>query len=921
MQTDLIKRMKYFFNLLFILFFINILYAQLPNDCVNSIIVCGNSNIDLDVEGIGIQELTNTNNCSSQENNTIWFKVTMSSSGTLGFTLTPNSTNINEDYDFFVYGPNVSCGNLGNAIRCSTTNPAMANQANNLTGMIDTANDEVSEGPGSDGDSFVEWLTVQQDETYYIVIDRPIGTSPFSLEWTGTATFYDAPNNQLPSGQTLNYESCATDNNGFATFDLTQDESLVVGNQSVDVSYYTSISDAQIGINPIVSPISYVTSSTTLYLKLTDVTTECFSVFDINILVTPYLNLPVLEDLFLCELDNNNKEFFDLSQQNSSVDQLTTNYEVTYHNTENNAISGQFDLPLIYENTSNPQTIWMRFEDLDTGCIGISSFEITVCQTPIAHSISNWFVCDDDGDGFYDFDLSSLKTAILNGQNGDFVDVSFYHSLEDVNNDVNHLSAIHTNEIPFVDEEIFVRVENNIHTACFDSTSFHIKVFDTPIATQIEDWVVCVDDGFYDFDLSSLETDILNGQEAIDFDISFHHSQNDADNKLNSLPENYINTDSLEEIFIRIENKNSPNCFSTSSFMLNIFMKPLTTSINKWSVCDDIDNDGFYSFDLLTLSADILNGQDETVIEISFYKTQVDADYKITPIETDYTNEDPFEEEEIFIRLENTDKRDCYSTTSFFIQVNKNPIFDIVDDTKYKCVNNTNQFVNFEIENMQGNYTYSWQNSNGEEWSTSTILNTNEVGNYTITATTTDDNFCTTTQTVYLLPAEPAEILDFVINEYWQEDNFSLEVIVAGTGIYQYALDNINGIYQESNILLNVQPGFHTVYVKEMNNCGITSKEIATIGFKKFFTPNNDGVYDVWKVQGIAFKLTTKITIFNRYGKVMHVFYPALNQGWNGFYNGKLAPEDDYWFIVEMINHKGEPFIRKGHFSLVLTKN
>jgi len=79
-------------------------YAQEPTDCVNSVVVCGNSTLNLDVNGFGIQEV---NSCSSSEHQSVWLKLTMASSGTLGFTLTPDSTALTEDYDFFIYGPNV----------------------------------------------------------------------------------------------------------------------------------------------------------------------------------------------------------------------------------------------------------------------------------------------------------------------------------------------------------------------------------------------------------------------------------------------------------------------------------------------------------------------------------------------------------------------------------------------------------------------------------------------------------------------------------------------------------------------------------------------------------------------------------------------------------------------------------------------
>ena len=40
--------------------------AQQPNDCINSIIACGNSDISLDANGFGIQELFgNTNICGT----------------------------------------------------------------------------------------------------------------------------------------------------------------------------------------------------------------------------------------------------------------------------------------------------------------------------------------------------------------------------------------------------------------------------------------------------------------------------------------------------------------------------------------------------------------------------------------------------------------------------------------------------------------------------------------------------------------------------------------------------------------------------------------------------------------------------------------------------------------------------------------
>lgn len=121
------------------------------------------------------------------ENNSLWLRFTIETGGTLGFNLIPASTAISEDYDFMIFGPNVSCGNLGSPIRCSSTNPQAAGSPNNHTGM-NGSNFDISEGPGDQGNNWIQWLTVTAGQSYFLLIDRPLGNSAFTLNWTGTAT-------------------------------------------------------------------------------------------------------------------------------------------------------------------------------------------------------------------------------------------------------------------------------------------------------------------------------------------------------------------------------------------------------------------------------------------------------------------------------------------------------------------------------------------------------------------------------------------------------------------------------------------------------------------------------------------------------------------------------------------------------------
>lgn len=604
-----------------------------------------------------------------------------------------------------------------------------------------------------------------------------------------------------------------------------------------------------------------------------------------------------------------------------------SNISPTYKWFENGVeIVGETNSELIV-NSNNVQTNTYKVEINSDNCDEIATDEIVITYTDIIanltlNNITTIELCDNNNDGFNSFDLTLNQLEIANTEN--VLDYSFtYFTDSGFTQQINTPTA-YNNTIAYT-ESIYVSIEHNTFIGCIGEAQFEINVIDSPIATQLNDWFYCDDDndGFYFFDFNSLESTIFNGQDIDKFNLSFHHTQDHANNNINPILVNYVNVDAYtsEEIFIRMENKDITACYETSSFNISVIRTPKTTQIDNWVTCDDQDNDGFYSFDLSTLTANLLNGQDETQINISFYQSQVDADYKIKPFELNYTNKKSFELEEIFVRIESTQKEECFSTMSFFIQVIENPIFDIVEEIKYICVNLLPQTVHFEIENPQENYNYSWQDENGNELSASTILNATQQGDYTITATTTDGNNCSITKTVHLLASTSAENIQFVLNEYWQEENFSITVSVTGNGVYQYAINDINGPYQESPLLINVSPGVHTVYVKEMNDCGITSKTVDVFGFSPFFTPNGDGKNDLWKVQGINFSTNSKIYIFDRYGKVMSQFQPALNQGWNGLYNNKPAPEGEYWFTAEMTNHKGEPMIRKGHFSLVRTNN
>ena len=42
----------------------------------------------------------------------------------------------------------------------------------------------------------------------------------------------------------------------------------------------------------------------------------------------------------------------------------------------------------------------------------------------------------------------------------------------------------------------------------------------------------------------------------------------------------------------------------------------------------------------------------------------------------------------------------------------------------------------------------------------------------------------------------------------------------------------------------------------------------------------------------------------------------TIDLGWNGIYNGKKLPSDDYWFKAELITTENKVINKTGHFTL-----
>jgi len=81
-----------------------------------------------------------------------------------------------------------------------------------------------------------------------------------------------------------------------------------------------------------------------------------------------------------------------------------------------------------------------------------------------------------------------------------------------------------------------------------------------------------------------------------------------------------------------------------------------------------------------------------------------------------------------------------------------------------------------------------------------------------------------------------------------------------------------------------------------------------------YFTPNGDGINDIWEVIGLReYYPDAVVRIFDRFGKKL-AEYGTDVRGWDGTYLGQGMPSTDYWYAIYARELGGELV---GHFTLI----
>ena len=534
-------------------------------------------------------------------------------------------------------------------------------------------------------------------------------------------------------------------------------------------------------------------------------------------------------------------------------------------------------------------TLFVYAESMTTpNCTNEHSFDITINTTPVVDTPANVSACD-----------SYTLPALTNG--------SYFTA---ANGGGTQLNA---GEVISNSTTLFIYAETTTTPNCSDEHSFDITINTTPAVDMPSNVSAC--------DSYTLPA-LTNG--------TYFTAANGGGTQLN--PGELITTSTT--LFVYAESMTTPNCTNEHSFDISINLTSNTTFTQLGPICEG---------DSLTLPTTSIEGFTGTWSPVfdnttsGTYTFTPDSDQcaldttmsiTVNPVFTPtFTQVDPICVGDVLLDLPIVSNNGFSGTWSPAINntatteytFTPTPIsgvcFEEIKMTIAVLTQTTPQFTQVDPICIGSALAPLRTTSNDGITGTWTpALNNLATTTYIFTP---DSNQCadTTTMTIVVNPISILTIAATNLSEDFDSNQLILVSATGGSGTYEYQLDG--GDWQSDPVfeyVIGCQE--HTVSVRDAFGCSTTPEtNVMIMEFPKFFTPNGDGYNDNWTINCLWDDPSALVSIFDRFGKLLHQFKPSQSV-WNGTFNGESLSGTDYWFVVNYLKSNGIESQFRSHFSL-----
>lgn len=273
------------------------------------------------------------------------------------------------------------------------------------------------------------------------------------------------------------------------------------------------------------------------------------------------------------------------------------------------------------------------------------------------------------------------------------------------------------------------------------------------------------------------------------------------------------------------------------------------------------------------------------------------------------------------VRLKEESNAGCLDSAWHLVMVNELPSINIKKDTLI-CLGQTTKV--WASGKGAGYEHFKWNKA--EMLSEDTLQNpvVKPSGATIYTVTLTDHNGCVNTNaTLVDVQQPPLPVLNqdsiVVIAEPVRLNVF------AGRGyVYKWNPQSYLSCSDCPNPIVQALDDItYKVQVNDTSHCFSAERQV-TIKVKKeysldvpeAFTPNGDGHNDVISIKGWGIKRVVEFKIYNRWGELMFQT-DDINQGWDGYYKGKLQNVETYAYSVIIETYDGKNLTKKGMINLL----
>lgn len=138
---------------------------------------------------------------------------------------------------------------------------------------------------------------------------------------------------------------------------------------------------------------------------------------------------------------------------------------------------------------------------------------------------------------------------------------------------------------------------------------------------------------------------------------------------------------------------------------------------------------------------------------------------------------------------------------------------------------------------------------------------------------------------------------------------------------YWFAIGD--GGWQRDSTFTGLGPGQYSIVARDENNCftealrtEIFLVESCDIIFPSAFTPNGDGLNDLFRPKFYRYVTNYRLSVYNRWGAItFQTNDPSI--GWDGRFKGVLSDTGTFLWIATFVNRHGQPQTLKGTVTLV----